>query len=282
MGEENKGIKVVTISSEREDDNMTYQEIAYDATKVESLKQDNIFEGKIKFYYGNDKNNIIIFDTIEEAMAKLLDTVDLSKYYKFYNVFYDAKTGDTKRYNKYIMVMARKTVAVKNNVLNYITAKSDNSGTISGDSEYKPLNQINKDIEQVNGLGQPILVQIEKTNSDGSTTYDVRDNFIVDEFTNDNKAITCNVIFNQLNKIKNSPLTIDNKFDLTLIDVTGLPLKSTINDNITVNDALDIYREFVGGTTKDYNNGVIIDDEENTENKDNAEKIEEIDSTYTS
>ena len=180
------------------------------------------------------------------------------------------------------MVMARKTVAVKNNVLNYITAKSDNSGAISGDSEYKPLNQINKDIEQVNGLGQPILVQIEKTNSDGSTTYDVRDNFIVDEFTNDNKAITCNVIFNQLNKIKNSPLTIDNKFDLTLIDVTGLPLKSTINDNITVNDALDIYREFVGGTTKDYNNGVIIDDEENTEDKDNAEKIEEIDSTYTS
>ena len=282
MGEENKGIKVVTISSEREDDNMTYQEIAYDATKVESLKQDNIFEGKIKFYYGNDKNNIIIFDTIEEAMAKLLDTVDLSKYYKFYNVFYDAKTGDTKRYNKYIMVMARKTVAVKNNVLNYITAKSDNSGTISSDSEYKPLNQINKDIEQVNGLGQPILVQIEKTNSDGSITYDVRDNFIVDEFTNDNKAITCNVIFNQLNKIKNSPLTIDNKFDFTLIDVTGLPLKSTINDNITVNDALDIYREFVGGTTKDYNNGVIIDDEENTEDKDNAEKIEEIDSTYTS
>ena len=282
MGEENKGIKVVTISSEREDDNMTYQEIAYDATKVESLKQDNIFEGKIKFYYGNDKNNIIIFDTIEEAMVKLLDTVDLSKYYKFYNVFYDAKTGDTKRYNKYIMVMARKTVAVKNNVLNYITAKSDNSGAVSSDSEYKPLNQINKDIEQVNGLGQPILVQIEKTNSDGSTTYDVRDNFIVDEFTNDNKAITCNVIFNQLNKIKNSPLTIDNKFDLTLIDVTGLPLKSTINDNITVNDALDIYREFVGGTTKDYNNGVIIDDEENTEDKDNAEKIEEIDSTYTS
>ena len=144
------------------------------------------------------------------------------------------------------------------------------------------VQEINKDIEKVNGLGQPILVQIEKTNSDGSTTYDVRDNFIVDEFTNDNKAITCNVIFNQLNKIKNSPLTIDNKFDLTLIDVTGLPLKSTINDNITVNDALDIYREFVGGTTKDYNNGVIIDDEENTENKDNAEKIEEIDSTYTS
>ena len=78
MGEENKGIKAVTISSEKEDDNMTYQEIAYDATKVEALKQDNIFEGKIKFYYGSDKNNIIVFDTIEEAMGRLLDTVDLS------------------------------------------------------------------------------------------------------------------------------------------------------------------------------------------------------------
>lgn len=224
-----------------------YNDVAFNATKVNALLKDNIYAAGTKYYYETSEG-IKTFDTELEAMTYLLNNVDLSVNYKFVPVFYNrTEDGAEKRYSDFVMVMARKTIAVNNNILNYLIASKEASGNVATDVEENAnLSSINKDLTAVKGLGLPLLVSVEKTDDDG-TTYDIQDNFIYNEYTNDGNSITCNVLFAKLQEL--TDLVVNNeKINMTLIDITGLPLKATIDGSIEINDALDIYREFVGGT----------------------------------
>lgn len=227
-----------------------YKDIAFEATKVPSLQQDKIFKG-IEKYYSVTNPESTPYDTELEAVNNLLSTVDLSQYYKFVEVFYNPTNNTDKKYGKTIMVIARKTVAVNNNILNYLLAPNttDDDITTADDSNDIPdgtaLSSIKKDLSKVKGLGLSLLTQSESSVND-ETVYDIKDNFIYGEFTNNDEAITCDVLFNELKSIGEK--VTDNKFDVTLIDITGTALKTTTDSSITIDDSLDIYRELIGGT----------------------------------
>jgi len=258
-----------------------YNDIAFNATKVPSLAQGNIFHAEMK-YYSVINSVVTEYNSELEAMESLLSSIDLSKYYKFVTVFYNptGKTGkNDKKYADFVMVMARKTVAVNNNILNYLIASSSNSGTIAENvSETDNFATVRKNLENVKGLGLSLLASIETTKNE-VTTYDIKDNFIYGEYTNEGNAITCNILFDELKKLAN--MVENNVINLTLIDITGLPLKTTIdNEDIVIDDALDIYREFVGGTDSKMED---LDSESTPPiipNPDEAEKLPANDSDY--
>ena len=131
---------------------------------LNELTMDNLIKEKISYVVPSAGKT---FDKKEDAEKLILDTCDISPYYKFYEVFYGpSTTNKSKRYEKFMMVMTRKTVAIKNEITRYLTET----------------------------LGLDPIVNL----SDYGFGY--RDNFII----NENKELnTCNKVYEQIQKNMN-------------------------------------------------------------------------------
>jgi hypothetical protein len=234
---------------------------AFNKTVVPALNVSNFYEGQIKYYYKNDKNdatNITVYDTEYEAMNHLIETVDLAPYYDFWAVFYNTATDEPtmdKRYANFVMVMARKTTAVNNNILAYLTQSAkDNDHTTSVYSEddlvvngkegveanaKKSLISVDKDLTNIDGLGLSVITKVISDDN-----IDIRDGFTVKEFDNDGEPITIKVLYDKAKELteqtkKKSDIDPENLVNITLIDVTGTTLKTSLKDwdgaDITIN-----------------------------------------------
>jgi hypothetical protein len=225
---------------------------AFNKTVVPALNVKNFYEGQMKFYYkndANDANDITVYDTEYEAMKHLIETVDLTPYYDFWAVYYntadDAKAlAADKRYANFVMVMARKTTAVSNNILAYLTqGTTDHTTSVYSeadlvtkvekenetDIEVNDTQLINaeKDLTKIDGLGLNVLLIVQPDD----TTFDVRDGFDVKKFDNDGNPITIQVLYD---KAKELTATVagendeEGKANITLIDVTGTTLRTSL------------------------------------------------------
>lgn len=242
---------------------MSYKELAFKATVVDEFREENLLAINNNGVYYETENGIKKFANEHKALEYILNTLKINTKYilvdVFYNPSYAEQEKDKLKYNDYILVMARKTVAVNNQILNYLISPDD-SGELFYDTKNNTLDD-ERDLDKIQGLGLDLIMQDEK---DGK--FDIRDNFIYQVL---DKDFTCNSLFKH---IKEQQSKVRGSVDIALIDVTGSELKSTINDGIIVDDALDIYREFLGGTIKteeEFNKKEIEEDNEKNKNKPN-------------
>lgn len=244
---------------------MNYKEFAFKATIPNTLTTNYLIGNSGSGAFIETENGIKKFENEDKAISYLLSNLDLSGKYDFVDVFYnpsyEQQSEDGKKYDKYIMVIIRKTNAVHNQLFKYLTSPINNDGMLIA-GEVENLNQ-ELDLTHIQGLGLEIIMQDRKEVND-KTLYDVRDNFIYGFL---NKKITCDSLYHYIieqgNKTRKG-------FDIAVIDVTGSELKSTFRDEIIVDSSLDIYREFIGGTTK--TDEEIHQDEVNADNEANMNK----------
>jgi len=86
---------------------------------LSDLTMQNLIKEKISYHVPSVGKT---FDKIEDAEKLILDTCNIGQYYKFYEVFYSPSLTDkNKRYEKFMMIMTRRTIAIKNEVLAYLT-----------------------------------------------------------------------------------------------------------------------------------------------------------------
>ena len=271
-----------------------YFDFAFYHTLVPDYLANNIYAitGTGKVYY-DDGTGVKTFTSEEKALQHLLQTLDISGHYRFFDVYYDVQPSvDGKmKYTNYMCLITRKTNKTKNQIYGFLI--NPNMGSYDGklvpDEEFvdnitkdTPFNSVDKDLSHVCGMELDLLTQSE-LNVDDKVLYDVRDNFIINEIVpltkNENK-ITCNILFNHIKQAVTLTTTYINAEDKTqihpdvvLVDVTGSYIKSTglFNEEnpIVVNDSLDIYREFIGGTTKteeDFDEGDLTPDDTDIKN----------------
>lgn len=87
--------------------------------KLEELTMSNLIKEKTSYVVPSIGKT---FDKLENAEKIILDTCNIGQYYKFYEVFYSPSLIDrNKRYTKFMMIMTRRTVAIKNEVYQYLT-----------------------------------------------------------------------------------------------------------------------------------------------------------------
>lgn len=83
------------------------------------LTMDNLIKEKISYVVPSVGKS---FDKKEDAEQLILDTCNIGQYYKFYEVFYSPSTTiRNKRYEKFMMIMTRRTIAINNEVTAYLT-----------------------------------------------------------------------------------------------------------------------------------------------------------------
>lgn len=274
-----------------------YFEFAFNHTLVNKYLTKNIYaitnQGKV---YYDDGNGLRMFADEEKALQHLLKTLDLSEHYRFFDVFYDTlRSADGKlKYKSYVCLIARKTNKTKNHIMHFLCNPNSgvyNDGKLIPDEEFTrenginkdtPFNSVSKDLTHICGMELDPIIQ-SKLEIDDKIYYDLRDNFIVDEILpepkNENK-ITCNILFNHIKTANQLSVDAINKItttpEIALIDISGSYIKTTgfFNDEpkIVIDDSLDIYREFIGGTTKtleemeqqtNTNDDIIINNDDN-------------------
>ena len=245
---------------------MSYKEIAFKATIPNVLTTNYLVGISGSGCFIETKNGIKKFENEDKALSYILSTIKLSdKYYfadVFYNPSYEKQAEDGKKYDKYIMVIIRKTNAVHNQLIKYLTSNKDASGELFiGEGEHTLNEELN--LDNIQGLGLDIIKQDSRI-IDDKTVYDIRDNFIYQIL---DKEFTCDFLYHY---ILEQGAKARSGCDIAIIDVTGSELKSTFRDEIIVNSSLDIYREFIGGTTK--TDEEIEQDEIDADNAANANK----------
>jgi hypothetical protein len=204
------------------------------------LTMENLIKEKISYVVPTVGKS---FDKLEDAEKLILDTCNIGQYYKFYEVFYSPSLTDrNKRYEKYMMVMTRKTVAIRNEVMAYLTGKAG-------------LN-----LDAVTDCGD----------------FGYRDTYIVVESPELNTATK---VFNQIQKSMQTNggleaggiLTSDDKVGtLHLIDALG-----TLEYASTPQSAKEIFDIFVN-----FDESKIKNDEEPEPPKEEEVKIPNLDSMY--
>lgn len=172
------------------------------------LTMDNLIKEKVSYVVPTVGKS---FDKKEDAEKLVLDTCNIGQYYKFYEVFYSPSTENrNKRYTKFMMIMTRRTVAIKGEALQYLT-------------EYVGLS--------------PVIP---------CGDFGLRDNFIINENADLN---TSSKVYNQIvkdMKVNGGMLPGGNEVEvnkvgtLHLIDANGLPLYVG-----TPKDAKEIFDIFV-------------------------------------
>lgn len=224
---------------------MNYKEFAFKATIPTTLTFDYLVGTSGSGCFIETKDGIKKFENEDKALSYVLSNIKLSDKYDFVDVFYnpsyEAQERDNRKYDKYVMVIIRKTNAVHNQLYRYLTAPVNTSGMLI-EGEVETLNQ-ELDLSQVQGLGLDIIMQDQRT-VDDKVLYDVRDNFIFKFLDNE---FTCDSLYHY---IQDTGSKARSGIDIAIIDVTGSELKSTYRDDLIINSSLDIYREFIGGTTK--------------------------------